>query len=164
MNKVNFEIRDNCPASALPEILHLFDEANQRMHSFMTERALSYQRDEMKATIVPVADFIIARVGLDMAGFIAMVDNHIIGIYPSENFRWCNVGRKLLNIVKRRHQRLNVNVFFKNTSMLELYLAEGFHILDYQTNISYSELSVSLHWNTTNDRCEKLNAFSSVAY
>jgi len=132
----------------LKELLVIFDEANRRLNSFLSEKLISYQKDEMAITIFPIASFIVAWVGEKIAGYVSLLDNYIIGIFVADDFCNCQLELNLLNKVKQTiESELEVTIFMKNSFMLELYLEEGFNIYECHNSRSSNEMTVTLFYS-----------------
>lgn len=147
----SLEYSDEFSSSDQQRLLEIFDHANRRLHGFLENKLLAYQKDEMAITLFPIASFIIARVGNEIAGFASYFDNHLIGIFISENFSHCSLEQRLLDKVKQTLDReLETIVFMKNSSWLELYLEDGFNISACRSCWRCNEIMVTL----VHDGCE----------
>ncbi|HEY1025418.1 MAG TPA: hypothetical protein VGE26_09660 [Sphingobacteriaceae bacterium] len=142
--EVTVEIIDRSSFEYFQEIRTIFLKANSRLNSFLSDGVLSYQFDEMNVTILPIANILIARSGDRIAGFIAMLDNYIIGIYTDNASDSPLVDRKLLDAARQLYPTLEVNVFLKNLKMVEFYVNEGFNLSAYKTSLSASETMLTL--------------------
>ena len=126
------------------QIHQIFNDANSRMNYFLDAEALSYQNEEMKVTILPVANTLLAKIGDEIAGFVSMLDNYIIGIYIATPYFDGQIEKKIIKRLKYLYSRLEVSLYLKNDSMLVLYLTEGFELLDYKTDMRSSERILEL--------------------
>lgn len=141
----DLELSTEVSSTDRDSLLKIFDESNRRLNAFLQDKVLSYQKDEMAITIFPIASFIVARRGREIAGYAAFFDNYLIGLFISESFSYCGLERSLLEKVKRSMNRgLETNVFMKNNLMLELYLEEGFNISACRSCWRCNEITVTL--------------------
>ena len=139
------QFSNSASSPELKELLVVFDDANRRNNAFLTEKVLSYQKAEMGVSILPIATYVVAKIGEEVAGYVALLDNYIVGIYVAGNFSNWQIELHLLNAVKQTVKKeLEVIVFMKNSVMLELYLVEGFEITDRRICRRCNELTVTL--------------------
>ena len=59
-------------------------------------------------------------------GFVGLNAEYIEGIFVSEEMQSCGIGKLLLDYIKDKKVRLQLNVYQKNTRALSFYQREGF--------------------------------------
>lgn len=138
------EIKLEIATQETSELIKVFREANDRMHPFLTADQRDYIEMEMRVTIFPIASFILARIDDEVAGFISLMDNYIVGIYIANEYLEHDVEKKLLNAVKKLYGDLEVCVYLKNFSMVKFYLEEGFDQISAKVHSSSSASKLRL--------------------
>ena len=61
-------------------------------------------------------------------GFVGLNNEYIEGIFVSEEMQSCGIGKLLLNYIKDKKDRLQLNVYQKNAKANSFYQREGFII------------------------------------
>ena len=61
-------------------------------------------------------------------GFVGLNDEYIEGIFVAEEMRSCGIGKLLLDYIKDKKVRLQLNVYQKNTRAISFYQREAFII------------------------------------
>lgn len=64
----------------------------------------------------------------EIQGFIGLSNEYIEGIFVSAEMQSQGIGKILLNYVKGKRNKLNLNVYQKNTRAISFYQREGFEI------------------------------------
>lgn len=64
----------------------------------------------------------------EIQGFIGLSNEYIEGIFVSAEMQSQGIGKILLNYVKRKRNKLILNVYQKNTRAISFYQREGFEI------------------------------------
>ena len=64
----------------------------------------------------------------EIQGFIGLSNEYIEGIFVSEEMQSCGIGKLLLNYIKDKKDRLQLNVYQKNARAISFYQREGFII------------------------------------
>ena len=64
----------------------------------------------------------------EIQGFIGLSNEYIEGIFVSAKMQSQGIGKILLNYVKRKRNKLILNVYQKNTRAISFYQREGFEI------------------------------------
>ena len=61
-------------------------------------------------------------------GFVGLNDEYIEGIFVSDEMQSCGIGKLLLDYIKDKKVRLQLNVYQKNARAISFYQREGFII------------------------------------
>ena len=59
-------------------------------------------------------------------GFVGLNDEYIEGIFVSEEMQSCGIGKLLLDYIKDKKEKLQLNVYQKNARAISFYQREGF--------------------------------------
>lgn len=161
---ITIEMIDRSSFEHFQNVRTIFLKANARLNSFLNEDYLSYQFDEMNVTILPIANVLIARCNHRVAGFIAMLDNYIIGIYTDDASDSPFVDRKLLDAARQLYPTLEVTVFLKNTKMVDFYAKEGFNLTSYKNSLSASETILTFQFNNADKHADLLLADTNCTH
>ena len=75
----------------------------------------------MANTYLPDSETYLAVKDGDIAGFIAMVENHLAAIFVKTDLQGQGIGKTLLNYVKDKRETIQLKVYKKNTKSVEFY-------------------------------------------
>ena len=59
-------------------------------------------------------------------GFVGLNDEYIEGVFVSDEMQSCGIGKLLLDYIKDKKERLQLNVYQKNARAISFYQREGF--------------------------------------
>lgn len=112
-------------SSDIDQVAAIWLEANSQAHSFIP---VQYWQDnlELVKKMLLQATVYVSRNDQKILGFIGLIDDHIEGIFVTQEAQSQGIGKQLLDFVKVRHSLLSLNVYQKNT--IHFYQREGFKI------------------------------------
>lgn len=79
-------------------------------------------------------------------GFVGMSGEYIEGIFVSDEMQSQGIGKILLNHVKRKKNKLLLNVYQKNTRAISFYQRESFKIKESGLDESTGEKDYVIEW------------------
>lgn len=79
-------------------------------------------------------------------GFVGLQGETLAGLFVNRESRCKGIGKALLDEVKRRRNRLSLNVYKKNTRARAFYEREGFFLLKGQVDENTGETELILGW------------------
>ena len=80
-------------------------------------------------------------------GFIGLNDDYIEGIFVKETMQSKEIGKQLLNHVKKVKPTLKLNVYQKNEKAIKFYLREKFNIRSENIDDNTGEKEFVMVWN-----------------
>ncbi len=110
----------------LTEILSIWEKASQLAHSFLSDEFMIQERYNLPNMYIPAADTWIAEVDGKVVGFISLIGNEVGGLFVNPSFHKLGIGFSLMNIAKKLHGDLVVEVFKENTIGRMFYERYGF--------------------------------------
>ena len=113
--------------SDLDRLMQIWLEANREAHDFIPEQ---YWLDHvpMVREALPQAWLLVseqAETG-EIQGFLGLMDDFIAGLFVDSRFRGHGIGAELLAAARTFHDRLQLQVYCRNTGAVRFYLREGF--------------------------------------
>ena len=79
-------------------------------------------------------------------GVVGLNDDYIEGIFVSEEMQSCGIGKLLLDYIKDKKVRLQLNVYQKNTRANSFYQREGFIIQCEGLDAATGEKEYTMLW------------------
>ncbi len=110
----------------LERILDVWLAASRVGHPFLSEEQLAKDRQEIVEHAIPRARQWVYESEGEIVGFIALVGEHIGGLFVEPAHHRQGIGRALVDHVRQMHERLTVNVFRDNRNGIAFYEGVGF--------------------------------------
>ncbi|GAB6129321.1 hypothetical protein JCM17204_19120 [Blautia stercoris] len=85
-------------------------------------------------------------------GFIGLNDEYIEGIFVSDEMQSCGIGKLLLDYIKDKKERLQLNVYQKNARAISFYQREGFIIEGEGLDEATGEKEYTMLWKQNRNR------------
>jgi len=111
------------------EMLRIWLDASRVGHGFLGEDVLGAQQEKVRDVYFHLADHWLAT-REQPQGFIALIDNHIGGLFVDPAAQRCGVGRALVEHAAGRLGTLTVDVYERNATAIAFYRRCGFLPVD----------------------------------
>lgn len=128
-------------------IMNLWLETNKQAHDFIKSSYWESNFITVKE-MLPQSTIYVYDCNNQIQGFIGLIDNYIAGLFISKDSQSSGIGKKLLNHVKEKYERLTLQVFQKNDRAVQFYLREGFSITKEQVDEETGEIAYSMEWSS----------------
>ena len=102
-------------------------ETNLKAHDFIPEQYWTSNYELVKE-MMSQAEVYVYEDDKMIQGFVGLNDEYIEGIFVAEEMQSCGIGKLLLDYIKDKKVRLQLNVYQKNTRAISFYQREGFII------------------------------------
>ena len=129
----------------LDRIMELWLFTNLSAHEFVKSEYWKNNFDAVKA-MMPEAEIYVYEENEEIQGFIGVMDHYIAGIFVSEQYQSKGIGKKLLDYVKDKHNKLSLSVYEKNERAIHFYLREQFAFLKKQIDADTGEMEWVMNW------------------
>jgi Acetyltransferases len=131
----------------IENVMCLWLDTNIRAHDFIDSGYWRANFETVKNIIPKAAVFVYEQDG-NIQAFIGLMENHIAGIFVSDNFRSKGIGKLLLDHAKAKHGELYLNVYKKNSRAIHFYLREGFVTSAEQVDENTGEAELVMKWES----------------
>lgn len=129
------------------KIANLWLEASLTAHAFVSDSYWRKMKDSVIRDYLPCSETFVFVDKRQIKGFISLVDKfHIGALFVAPKFQNKRIGRKLLQFVKKRRERLCLNVFVRNEKALRFYQKNDFKIIREQCEPSTAETELVMAW------------------
>ena len=121
-------------------------KTNLKAHYFIPEQYWTNNYEVVKE-ILPQADVYVYEDDKMIQGFVGINDEYIEGIFVSDEMQSHGIGKILLDYMKDKKVRLQLNVYQKNVRAMSFYQREGFTIQREQLDEFTGEKEYVMEWN-----------------
>ncbi len=101
----------------------------------------------MEEIYLPNSTVYTLKIGGDIVGFIALVDNYIAALFVKRSYMGISCGSSLIDYVKTKFKTLVLKVYIKNVSAIKFYKKHGFVELSTSINEDTNEIEFEMQWN-----------------
>lgn len=129
----------------IAQVMYLWLSGNEDAHAFISREYWRSHYAQVQEQILEAEVFVYETNG-KIQGFIGMENGYIAGIFVDGNCRSCGIGRELLEVAKRMHSALTLDVYQRNTRAVSFYLREGFSISSEELDEAVGEVEYTMRW------------------
>ena len=98
--------------------------------------------------MLPQAEVYVYEDNKIIQGFVGVRDEYIEGIFVSDKMKSHGIGKALLDYIKDKKARLQLNVYQKNVRAMSFYQREGFTIQSEGLDEFTGEKEYVMEWNS----------------
>lgn len=128
-------------------LVDIWYHASVDAHHFIEPEYWLAKKIEMKEKYLPEADTLIIEDHKHLLGFVSMVDNYLAALYIDVKYQKKGYGKRLLDYVKLKHDKIHLKVYKKNESAVNFYLRNGFMINKEVVNEFTNEEEYIMFWH-----------------
>src|SRR5699024_6599303 len=86
----------------------------------------------------------------EVKGFVGLQGDYIAGIFVEKSYRNQGIGKKLINLLKKNHQEMSLDVYEKNIRAKQFYDKNGFEVSTQSIEKETGEKESRLVWKKVN--------------
>lgn len=125
----------------------IWTKGNFQAHSFIDKDYWLLNFNKVKDEYLKKANTYVYVEDDTIKGFISVLDNYYIGaLFVRQEYKRQGIGRKLLNYVKERYDKLELNVYEKNMDAILFYVSQGFVNQKIQIDEKTNEKEYVMDW------------------
>ena len=98
--------------------------------------------------MLPQAEVYVYEDNKMIQGFLGVRDEYIEGIFVSDKMQSHGIGKNLLDYIKDKKVRLQLNVYQKNVRAMSFYQREGFTIQSERMDEFTGETEYVMNWES----------------
>ena len=110
----------------LEQIINVWYQASTLAHPFLSSTFVDKVKSDMTNIYIPNSETWVYEKDNSIVGFISMVGNEIGGLFVLPNNHSKGIGTKLVDFIRKKHTKLEVEVFEKNLIGRAFYDKYGF--------------------------------------
>ena len=128
------------------KVADLWLKTNLEAHDFIPGQYWTSNYEAVKK-MLPQAEVYVYEDNKIIQGFVGIRDEYIEGIFVSGKMQSHGIGKALLDYIKDKKARLQLNVYQKNVRAMSFYQREGFTIQCEQLDEFTGEKEYVMEWN-----------------
>ena len=109
------------------KVADIWLKTNLETHDFISGQYWTSNYESVKK-MLPQAEVYVYEDNKIIQGFVGVRDEYIEGIFVSDKMQSHGIGKALLDYIKDKKARLQLNVYQKNVRAMSFYQREGFTI------------------------------------
>ena len=138
----------SCSASRVADI---WLKTNLKAHYFISNQYWKSNYELVKEMMLQ-SEVYVFEVDKMIQGFVGLNDEYIEGIFISDEMQSCGIGKLLLDYIKDKKERLQLNVYQKNARAISFYQREGFIIEGEGLDEATGEKEYTMLWKQNRNR------------
>ncbi|RHU79082.1 N-acetyltransferase [Clostridiaceae bacterium OM08-6BH] len=127
------------------KVVDIWLKTNLEAHDFIPGQYWTSNYEAVKK-MLPQAEVYVYEDNKIIQGFVGVRDEYIEGIFVSGKMQSHGIGKALLDYIKDKKARLQLNVYQKNVRAISFYQREGFTIQSEGLNEFTGEKEYVMEW------------------
>ena len=129
------------------KVADIWLKTNLEAHDFIPGQYWTSNYEAVKK-MLPQAEVYVYEDNKIIQGFVGVRDEYIEGIFVSGKMQSHGIGKALLDYIKDKEARLQLNVYQKNVRAISFYQREGFTIQSEGLDEFTGEKEYVMGWNS----------------
>ena len=132
------------------KVVDIWLKTNLEAHDFIPGQYWTSNYEAVKK-MLPQAEVYVYEDNKIIQGFVGVRDEYIEGIFVSGKMKSHGIGKALLDYIKDKKARLQLNVYQKNVRAMSFYQREGFTIQSEGLDEFTGEKEYVMEWNSSHE-------------
>ena len=132
------------------KVADIWLKTNLEAHDFIPGQYWISNYEAVKK-MLPQAEVYVYEDNKIIQGFVGVRDEYIEGIFVSGKMQSHGIGKALLDYIKDKKARLQLNVYQKNVRAMSFYQREGFTIQSEGLDEFTGEKEYVMEWNSSHE-------------
>ena len=130
------------------KVMTIWTKGNFEVHSFIDKDYWLLNFNKVKDEYLKRAETYVYVEDDIIKGFISLLNNNFIGaLFIRKEYRRQGIGRKLINFVKDKYDKLELQVYEKNVNAMLFYASLGFVNKKIQIDDNTNEKEYVMEWD-----------------
>ena len=130
------------------KVMTIWTKGNFEVHSFIDKDYWLLNFNKVKDEYLKKAETYVYVEDDIIKGFISLLNNNFIGaLFIRKEYRRQGIGRKLINFVKDKYDKLELQVYEKNVNAMLFYASLGFVNKKIQIDDNTNEKEYVMEWD-----------------
>ena len=129
------------------KVADIWLKTNLEAHDFIPGQYWTSNYEAVKK-MLPQAEVYVYEDNKIIQGFVGVRDEYIEGIFVSDKMKSHGIGKALLDYIKDKKARLQLNVYQKNVRAMSFYQREGFTIQSERMDEFTGETEYVMNWES----------------
>ena len=132
------------------KVVDIWLKTNLEAHDFILGQYWTSNYEAVKK-MLPQAEVYVYEDNKIIQGFVGVRDEYIESIFVSGKMQSHGIGKALLDYIKDKKARLQLNVYQKNVRAMSFYQREGFTIQSEGLDEFTGEKEYVMEWNSSHE-------------
>ena len=132
------------------KVADIWLKTNLEAHDFIPGQYWTSNYEAVKK-MLPQAEVYVYEDNKIIQGFVGVRDEYIECIFVSDKMKSHGIGKALLDYIKDKKARLQLNVYQKNVRAMSFYQREGFTIQSEGLDEFTGEKEYVMEWNSSHE-------------
>ena len=132
------------------KVADIWLKTNLEAHDFIPGQYWTSNYEAVKK-MLPQAEVYVYEDNKIIQGFVGVRDEYIEGNFVSDKMKSHGIGKALLDYIKDKKARLQLNVYQKNVRAMSFYQREGFTIQSEGLDEFTGEKEYVMEWNSSHE-------------
>ena len=133
-------------------VMTIWTKGNFEAHNFIDKDYWLLNYNKVKNEYLRKAETYVYVENNEIKGFISLLNNEYIGaLFVRKEYKKKGVGRKLVNFVKNKYEKLVLKVYEKNINAILFYVSLGFVNQKIQIDKETNEKEYIMEWRASLD-------------
>lgn len=130
------------------KVMTIWTKGNFEAHSFIDKDYWLLNFNKVKDEYLKESETYVYVENDTIKGFISLLNNNFIGaLFIRKEYRRQGIGRKLINFVKDKYDKLELQVYEKNVNAMLFYASLGFVNKKIQIDDNTNEKEYVMEWD-----------------
>lgn len=131
----------------ITKVMTIWTKGNFKAHPFIEKDYWLENFNKVKEEYLYKSETYVYIEDEEIKGFISLLDNNYIGaLFIKNDCIRQGIGKKLINYVKEKYDKLTLNVYEKNVDATLFYVAMGFKNTKIQIDENTGEKEYTMEW------------------
>ena len=139
------------PNGDIDRVADIWLKTNLKAHYFISNQYWKSNYELVKEMMLQ-SEVYVFEVDKMIQGVVGLNDEYIEGIFISDEMQSCGIGKLLLDYIKDKKERLQLNVYQKNARAISFYQREGFIIEGEGLDEATGEKEYTMLWKQNRNR------------
>lgn len=135
----------------IDSVAKIWLNTNLQVHWFIDEQYWKKNYELVKGMLLESEVYVYDE-NKEVYGFIGINGEHIEGLFIASEFQSRGIGKSLLDFMRKKKERLHLNVYQKNIRAINFYKKEGFKIESTTIDEITKEKEYFMVWKRIEDK------------
>ncbi|WP_321287935.1 N-acetyltransferase [uncultured Sunxiuqinia sp.] len=136
----------NIKTKDVETVVELWYQTSIIADDFIPESYWGKNKDAMASIYLPNSETYVAIEDEKIVGFVSMAENILAAIFVEKKIQGKGIGKKLLNFIKRRRNRIQLKAYKRNTKTVDFYTSQDFKIISENKEKETGEYEYLMQW------------------
>ncbi|WP_339532500.1 GNAT family N-acetyltransferase [Pseudomonas mucidolens] len=133
----------------MDRVLDIWLDASLQAHDFIEPAFWLHHVEDMRNLYIPASQTFVLERESRVVGFCSLHDDQLAALFIAPEYQRSGLGARLLEYAKSLRERLTLAVYTENAAGCGFYQAQGFTVIQQQTDEQTGHLEYLMAWSRT---------------